>query len=130
MSLPNSADVSVNCVPANCIPSPLSPAKRIVTLGRVVSGFPFPFLRLSVPATPIADSVVRLMFLQRCFRAPPAPTLMAGLFRPIQTIPRPADNRCFCQHFAVGRIDANGNRGQQYYVYRDRLAIGVIGKKD
>src|SRR5688500_963322 len=38
MSLPTSADVSVNCVPASCIPSPLSPAKRIVTDGSVVIG--------------------------------------------------------------------------------------------
>src|SRR5688500_5938454 len=36
MSLPSSADVSVNCIPASCIPSPLSPAKRIVTDGSLV----------------------------------------------------------------------------------------------
>src|SRR6476619_5739443 len=32
MSLPTTADVFVNCVPVNCIPSPESPAKRIVTV--------------------------------------------------------------------------------------------------
>ena len=31
MSLPRMADVLVNCVPVNCMPSPESPAKRIVT---------------------------------------------------------------------------------------------------
>src|SRR5215216_18464 len=39
MSLPTSADVSVNCVPASCMPSPESPAKRIVTEGKRVTGF-------------------------------------------------------------------------------------------
>src|SRR5687767_15508638 len=39
MSLPTRAEVSVNCVPASCIPSPESPAKRIVTLGSFVSFF-------------------------------------------------------------------------------------------
>src|SRR5690242_15953393 len=37
MSLPMSAEVSVNCVPANCMPSPESPQKRIVTAGIVVT---------------------------------------------------------------------------------------------
>src|SRR2546421_49208 len=32
MSLPIIADVLVNCVPVSCIPSPESPAKRIVTV--------------------------------------------------------------------------------------------------
>src|ERR1051326_6613153 len=32
MSLPTTADVLVNCVPVNCIPSPESPAKRMVTV--------------------------------------------------------------------------------------------------
>src|SRR5213596_3478932 len=36
MSLPMKADVSVNCVPASCMPSPESPQKRIVTDGSVV----------------------------------------------------------------------------------------------
>src|SRR5215510_11406599 len=31
MSLPTIAEVLVNCVPVSCIPSPESPAKRIVT---------------------------------------------------------------------------------------------------
>jgi hypothetical protein len=31
MSLPKTAAVRVNCVPVNCMPSPESPAKRIVT---------------------------------------------------------------------------------------------------
>src|SRR4051794_40068341 len=31
MSFPNMADTSVNCVPTNCIPSPLSPQKRMTT---------------------------------------------------------------------------------------------------
>ncbi len=31
MSFPNTADVFVNCVPVNCIPSPESPANRIAT---------------------------------------------------------------------------------------------------
>jgi hypothetical protein len=31
MSLPNTAAVRVNCVPVSCIPSPESPANRIVT---------------------------------------------------------------------------------------------------
>ena len=31
MSLPKTAAVRVNCVPVNCIPSPESPAKRMVT---------------------------------------------------------------------------------------------------
>ena len=31
MSLPKTAAVRVNCVPVSCIPSPESPAKRIVT---------------------------------------------------------------------------------------------------
>src|SRR5213082_1392808 len=39
MSLPISADVSVNCIPANCIPSPESPAKRTVTDGSLWMGF-------------------------------------------------------------------------------------------
>jgi hypothetical protein len=39
MSFPTNADVSVNCVPANCIPSPESPAKRTVTAATVVTGF-------------------------------------------------------------------------------------------
>src|SRR5258705_85802 len=30
-TLPTTADVLVNCVPVNCMPSPESPAKRIVT---------------------------------------------------------------------------------------------------
>src|SRR4051794_11196232 len=34
MSLPNTAAVRVNCVPVSCIPSPESPAKRIVTRSR------------------------------------------------------------------------------------------------
>src|SRR6185503_20736222 len=33
-SLPNTADVFVNCVPVICTPSPESPANRIVTLSR------------------------------------------------------------------------------------------------
>ena len=32
MSLPKTAAVRVNCVPVSCIPSPESPAKRMVTL--------------------------------------------------------------------------------------------------
>src|SRR6266436_1638468 len=32
MSLPIIADVLVNCVPVNCMPSPESPAKRMVTV--------------------------------------------------------------------------------------------------
>ena len=32
MSLPTTAEVLVNCVPVNCIPSPESPAKRMVTV--------------------------------------------------------------------------------------------------
>src|SRR2546423_6992005 len=32
MSLPTIAEVLVNCVPVNCIPSPESPANRIVTV--------------------------------------------------------------------------------------------------
>ena len=38
MSLPTSAEVSVNCVPASCIPSPESPANRMVTDGTVWTG--------------------------------------------------------------------------------------------
>ena len=34
MSLPKTAAVRVNCVPVTCIPSPESPAKRIVTRSR------------------------------------------------------------------------------------------------
>src|SRR4029450_1007750 len=34
MSLPKTAAVRVNCVPVSCIPSPESPAKRIVTRAR------------------------------------------------------------------------------------------------
>ena len=33
-SLPKTADVLVNCVPVNCIPSPESPAKRMTTASR------------------------------------------------------------------------------------------------
>ena len=59
MSLPTRADVSVNCVPASCMPSPESPAKRIVTDGSVCTG-----LRgLSVPLT------VRLLDACGCFAA-------------------------------------------------------------
>src|SRR5438445_5158901 len=47
MSLPTSADVSVNCVPANCMPSPLSPAKRTVTDGSATTGFGWPLVPLS-----------------------------------------------------------------------------------
>jgi hypothetical protein len=32
MSLPSTAEVFVNCVPVNCMPSPESPAKRMVTV--------------------------------------------------------------------------------------------------
>ena len=53
MSLPTRADVSVNCVPANCMPSPLSPQKRIVTEGKVVSGLLF---ERTAPLTPLAPS--------------------------------------------------------------------------
>ena len=42
MSLPTRADVSVNCVPASCMPSPESPAKRMVTDGSAWIGLPFP----------------------------------------------------------------------------------------
>src|SRR4051794_33887607 len=38
MSLPSRALVSVNCVPANCMPSPLSPQNRMVTFGSVRTG--------------------------------------------------------------------------------------------
>ena len=34
MSLPNTAAVRVNCVPVTCIPSPESPANRMVTRSR------------------------------------------------------------------------------------------------
>jgi hypothetical protein len=43
MSLPTSAEVSVNCVPASCMPSPESPAKRIVTEGTACTGLCRPF---------------------------------------------------------------------------------------
>src|ERR1043165_5926186 len=46
ISLPTSAEVSVNCVPASCIPSPESPANRMVTDGNFVIG-------LRVVATPV-----------------------------------------------------------------------------
>src|SRR3990172_7897935 len=39
MSLPNIAYTFVNCVPANCIPSPESPAKRITTDSCSCTGF-------------------------------------------------------------------------------------------
>jgi hypothetical protein len=39
MSFPTIADVSVNWVPASCMPSPLSPQKRTVTEGKVVMRF-------------------------------------------------------------------------------------------
>jgi hypothetical protein len=38
MSLPTRAEVSVNWVPASCMPSPLSPAKRTVTEGSAWTG--------------------------------------------------------------------------------------------
>ena len=38
MSLPKTAAVRVNCVPVSCIPSPESPAKRIVTRSSSVIG--------------------------------------------------------------------------------------------
>src|SRR5262250_1241522 len=40
MSFPTRAEVSVNWVPASCMPSPLSPQKRMVTAGRVVLRLP------------------------------------------------------------------------------------------
>src|SRR2546430_17677746 len=43
MSLPTSALVSVNWVPANCIPSPESPAKRTVTPASIRTDF-LPFV--------------------------------------------------------------------------------------
>ena len=45
MSLPINADVSPNCDPANCIPSPESPAKRMDTLDSFTTGLrsPGPF---------------------------------------------------------------------------------------
>src|ERR1051325_6085283 len=39
MSLPTTAEVFVNCVPVNCIPSPESPAKRIVTVSSSSKSF-------------------------------------------------------------------------------------------
>src|SRR5688572_32183750 len=39
MSLPIIAEVSVNCIPASCMPSPESPAKRTVTDGSLCVGF-------------------------------------------------------------------------------------------
>src|SRR5688500_19567543 len=73
MSLPTSADVSVNCVPASCIPSPLSPQKRIVTDGSVVTCLPLPLLLPfsagdRCPDTESADSVVRLIWAFAHFR--------------------------------------------------------------
>jgi len=38
-SLPTRADVLVNCVPANCIPSPESPQKRTVASSIGMLGF-------------------------------------------------------------------------------------------
>src|SRR5438046_2617525 len=67
MSFPTNAEVSVNWVPASCMPSPLSPAKRTVTALRVVSRFfpppcPFPFPVVGWVGCPgTADSVVRLI---------------------------------------------------------------------
>ena len=55
MSLPISAEVSVNCVPASCIPSPLSPQNRTVTDGSVVTGLRRPSAGLDV------GSIVRVM---------------------------------------------------------------------
>ena len=55
ISLPIRAEVSVNCVPANCMPSPLSPQNRTVTEGREISG-----LRWPATATAVS-SVVKLM---------------------------------------------------------------------
>src|SRR2546423_5392141 len=39
MSLPTTADVFVNCVPVNCMPSPESPAKRMVTVSTSSKSF-------------------------------------------------------------------------------------------
>ena len=38
MSLPTRADVLVNCVPANCMPSPESPQKRTVASSSSIRG--------------------------------------------------------------------------------------------
>src|SRR3954468_16494807 len=56
MSLPTKALVSVNCVPASCMPSPESPAKRTVTFSSVVT-----FFGLPLDEDDAAGSVVRLM---------------------------------------------------------------------
>src|SRR4051812_27068698 len=56
MSFPTRALVSVNWVPANCMPSPESPAKRTVTFSSVVT-----FLGLPLDGDDAAGSVVRLM---------------------------------------------------------------------
>src|SRR5436190_21676014 len=86
MSLPTRALVSVNCVPANCIPSPLSPQNRMVTLGSVwtglwgtglegVLGVEGPLGTTAAPET--LDSVVRLMMFP--VRGPGTSDLDSGL---------------------------------------------------
>src|SRR5436190_23070180 len=67
MSLPSSALVSVNCVPANCMPSPESPAKRTVTSVNVVTGLAEP-LPLFLEVEVAAGSVERLIWLLRKIR--------------------------------------------------------------
>src|SRR5687768_1469102 len=53
MSLPTRAEVSVNCVPANCMPSPESPANRMVTEGSawtgLVAAWPLPDFSPDLP---------------------------------------------------------------------------------
>src|SRR5207253_6851680 len=47
MSLPNTAEVRVNWVPVSCMPSPESPAKRIVTRSRsIISWLGVSFVRV------------------------------------------------------------------------------------
>src|SRR5437879_4491704 len=55
MSLPTIADVLVDCVPVNCMPSPESPAKRIVTVSNSSIG-------LSMVSTG-GSSTARIVFL-------------------------------------------------------------------
>ena len=52
MSFPNSAEVLVNWVPANCMPSPESPQKRTVASSRLVIGL------VGVVVAIVADNVL------------------------------------------------------------------------
>jgi len=49
MSLPNTAAVRENCVPVSCIPSPESPAKRMVTRSSSWTGTSWPFVMVTGP---------------------------------------------------------------------------------